>query len=123
MSQQSLSSKASGSSTVKGGAYHWWLQRLTAVALVPLSLWLAFTFAMLNGASHAAVTEWLQTPAVTVFLILFIVITFYHTQLGLQVVIEDYVGGRLKTASLAVMNLLCILSAVVGILALLKISL
>lgn len=123
MSPQPPSSETSASSAANKGAYHWWLQRLTAIALVPLSIWLAFTFAMLDGASHAAVIEWLQAPGATVLLILFIAITLYHTQLGLQVIIEDYIGGRLRTVSLVVMNALCILLAVIGIVALLTISL
>ena len=123
MSPQPSSSGRSDSNAAKKGAYHWWLQRLTAIALVPLSIWLAFTFAMLDSASHAAVIEWLQAPGATVFLVLFIAITLYHTQLGLQVIIEDYVGGRLRAVSIIVMNLLCILLAAIGIVTLLTISL
>ena len=102
---------------------HWWMQRLTAAALVPLVIWLAFSLAMLGDASYEAVVNWLKAPPVTVFLAIFIALTFYHTKLGVQVIIEDYVGGWLKTASLILLNAACILSTVAGILALLKITL
>ena len=102
---------------------HWWMQRLTAAALVPLVVWLAFSLAMLGNASYEAVVSWLKAPVVTGFLIIFIAVTFYHTKLGVQVIIEDYVGGWLKTASLILLNTTCIVLAVAGILALLKITL
>ena len=102
---------------------HWWMQRLTAALLVPLVVWLAFSLAMLGNASYEAVVSWLKAPSVTSFLAIFIALTFYHTKLGMQVIIEDYVGGWLKTASMILLNVTCILSAVAGILALLKITL
>ncbi len=102
---------------------HWWMQRLTAAALVPLVIWLAFSLAMLGNASYETMVSWLKAPFVTSFLAIFIALTFYHTKLGVQVIIEDYVGGWLKTASLILLNATCILSAVAGILALLKITL
>ena len=78
---------------------------------------------MLGDASYATIVGWLQSPIVTVFLVLFIIATFYHTQLGLQVIVEDYVGGWMKVVSLILISFLCIVSALAGIIALLKISL
>ena len=123
MSLRTPLSEAKGLGSAKEGASHWWMQRITAVALVPLAIWLTFAVAMLGGASYETVNGWLQSPIVTVLLILFIVATFYHTQLGLQVIIEDYVGGWIKIATLVLVNFLCIIFAVAGIIALLKISL
>ena len=102
---------------------HWWMQRLTAAALVPLVGWLTFSLAMQGDASYETVVSWLKDPAVTGLLAIFIAVTFYHTKLGVQVIIEDYVGGWPKTASLVLLNATCIVSAVVGIAALLKITL
>ncbi|MCY4421397.1 MAG: succinate dehydrogenase, hydrophobic membrane anchor protein [Gammaproteobacteria bacterium] len=102
---------------------HWWMQRLTAAALLPLSVWFVFSIAMLGDASHEAVVSWLKTPSATVLMGVFIVMTFYHTKLGIQVIIEDYVGGWLQAASMVLLNVVCILFAVAGILALLKIAL
>lgn len=123
MSLRTPLSEAKGLGSAKEGASHWWMQRITAVALVPLAIWFAFAIAMLGGASYETVIAWLQSPIVAVLLILFIVATFYHTQLGLQVIIEDYVGGWLKIATLTVVNFLCIIFVVAGITALLKVSL
>ncbi len=123
MSLRTPLSEAKGLGSAKEGASHWWLQRLTAVALVPLSIWLVFSVAMLGSANYTIVIEWLQSPVTVVLLILFIAATFYHTQLGLQVIVEDYVGGWLKVATLVLINFLCILLAVTGIVALLKIFL
>ncbi len=123
MSLRTPLSEAKGLGSAKEGAGHWWLQRLTAVALIPLAIWLAFSVAMLGSASHETIVGWLQSPIVVVLLILFIVATFYHAQLGLQVIIEDYVGGWLKITSLIAINFLCIILAVAGIIALLKIFL
>ena len=123
MSLRTPLSEAKGLGSAKEGANHWWMQRITAVALVPLAIWLAFAVAMLGDASYETVLGWLQSPVVAVLLILFIVATFYHTQLGLQVIIEDYVGGWLKIVSIVLVNFLCIIFAVAGIIALLKISL
>ena len=116
-------SEAKGLGSAKEGAGHWGLQRLTAIALIPLTIWLAFAVAMLGDASYETVLAWLQTPYVAVLLILFVAATFYHTQLGLQVIIEDYVHGWLRIVPLIFINFLCIALAVAGIAALLKIFL
>ena len=123
MSLRTPLSEAKGLGSAKEGAAHWWLQRLTAVALIPLVIWLAFAVAMLGDANYEAVLAWLQKPHVAVLLILFVAATFYHTQLGLQVIVEDYVHGWLKVATLILINFLCIVLAVTGIVALLKIFL
>ena len=123
MSLRTPLSEAKGLGSAKEGVGHWWMQRITAVALVPLAIWFAFAVAMLGNASYETVLAWLQSPIVVVLLILFIIATFYHTQLGIQVIIEDYVGGWLKVFTLVLVNFLCIILAVAGIIALLKIFL
>ena len=123
MSLRTPLSEAKGLGSAKEGASHWWIQRLTAVALIPLCIWFAFAVATLGNASYIAVIGWLQSPVVVVLLIFFIVVTFYHAQLGLQVIIEDYVGGWLKIVSLILVNFLCIVLATAGIIALLKVFL
>ena len=123
MSLRTPLSEAKGLGSAKEGAGHWWMQRLTAVALVPLSIWLAFSVAMLGSASYSTVIAWLQSPVAVVLLILFIAVMFYHTQLGLQIIVEDYVSGWLKIVTLVLINFLCVILAVVGIIALLKIFL
>lgn len=123
MSLRTPLSKAKGLGSAKEGAAHWWLQRLTAIALIPLAIWFVFAVALLGDASYESIISWLQKPHVAILLILFVAATFYHTQLGLQVIVEDYVHGWLKVVTLILLNFLCIAFAVAGIVALLKIFL
>lgn len=71
---------------------HWLWQRATAVALVPLTLWFVFNILSAIGDSHAAVVAWVSRPGVTVAFIVYLVMMFWHAQMGLQVVLEDYVA-------------------------------
>lgn len=116
--------RAIGLGSAKEGVEHWWVQRVTAVALVPLVLWFVIAVIGLVGADRAAVIAWAKSPMPAVFLILLLVATFYHTALGLQVVIEDYVHGEgLRLATLLVMRFLCIVFALRGIIAVLMMAL
>lgn len=83
-----------GLGSAKEGVAHWWAQRLTALALVPLILWFVVSIIALAGADHATVAKWAARPVPAVMLLLLIAATFHHAQLGLQVVIEDYVPGE-----------------------------
>ncbi len=123
MSLRTPLSEAKGLGSAKEGVAHWWFQRLTAIALIPLAVWLAFAVSMLGDASYETVRAWLETPHVAILLILLVVATFYHSQLGLQVIVEDYVHGWLKVVTLILINFLCIALAVIGVVALLKIFL
>jgi succinate dehydrogenase / fumarate reductase membrane anchor subunit len=80
-----------GLGAAKEGVHHWWMQRLTAIALVPLTLWFVVAILSMVGADHAAVKAWMAQPLPAVLTVLLIVATFHHAQLGLQVVVEDYV--------------------------------
>src|SRR5262249_27577711 len=80
--------------SAKEGVAHWWAQRLTAIALVPLSLWFVASVIGLTGASYGAVVDWVASPVPALLLVLLIVATFHHAQLGLQVVIEDYIHSE-----------------------------
>jgi succinate dehydrogenase / fumarate reductase membrane anchor subunit len=115
-------SKALGLGAAGEGGSHWWMQRMTAVALVPLVLWFAFSVAMLDKLDHAGFIAWVQSPLVSVLLILLIVTGFYHMQLGLKVIIEDYVHVKwMELTSIILVNFICILLMVAGILSVLKI--
>ena len=91
MSLRSPLGHARGLGSAKEGTAHWWSQRLTSLALAPLTLWFAVSVAALAGADHAAMVLWIGHPVVAGLLILLVITTFYHSYLGLQVVIEDYV--------------------------------
>ena len=116
--------RAIGLGSAKEGVEHWWAQRVTAVALVPLVLWFVIAVIGLVGADRAAVIAWVKSPMPAVFLILLLVATFYHTALGLQVVIEDYVHGEgLRLGTLMVMRFVCIVLALRGVIAVLMMAL
>ena len=83
-----------GLGSAKEGVQHWWMQRLSALALIPLGLWLVASLVGLAGADHAAIAQWLNAPFTLGALALTVITAFYHAVLGLQVVIEDYVHGH-----------------------------
>jgi succinate dehydrogenase membrane anchor subunit len=83
-----------GLGTAHEGASHWWHQRITAVALVPLGLWFAISLLGLDVSSYAALVAWISEPLTAVLLSLTVTCLTYHSWLGIQVVVEDYVGGR-----------------------------
>jgi succinate dehydrogenase / fumarate reductase membrane anchor subunit len=90
--------RAKGLGSAKSGLHHWWAERVTSVALIPLTLWFVFSVLALAGHSQADVAHWAGQPLVAVLLIAFIIASFHHAQLGLQVVLEDYLhdeGQRL----------------------------
>ena len=82
-----------GLGSAKSGVHHWWVQRLTSIALVPLSLWFVYAVLVLKDRPQPEVAHWIGMPINTVLLIALVVASFHHMQLGLQVVIEDYVHG------------------------------
>ena len=115
--------RVKGLGSAKDGTSHFWHQRLTALILVPLVLWFGFSVAAIP-AEHATLVAWVQQPLVTVFLVLLIVAVFYHAQLGLQVVIEDYISSHARrTPVLLLSNGLCLLFGAIGVVSVLKISL
>ena len=90
-----------GLGTASGAAEHWWLQRLTAVALAVLGLWAAIEVMLLPDFSYRTVYAWVHRPYSAVMLILFVLAVGYHSYLGVQVVIEDYVASKgAKVASI-----------------------
>ena len=116
--------RAIGLGSAKEGVEHWWAQRITALALVPLALWFVVAIIALTGADRALLVDWLRHPIPAVLLVLLLIATFYHGALGLQVVIEDYVENEtLRFGLLIVMRLAAIVFAVRGVFAVLKLSL
>ena len=107
--------KVRGLGSAKSGVHHFWMQRLTAVALIPLVIWFAVSLVMLSGADYGMARSWLSSPFVMVLLILTICIGLYHGQLGMQVVIEDYVGDKgTRTVAIVAAVVLVSLVPVVG---------
>ena len=115
--------RAIGLGSAKEGVDHWWAERITAIALVPLTLWFVIAVIELAGADRAAFVEWVRHPVPAVLLVLLLIATFYHNALGLQVVIEDYVANEgAKLAALIVMKLAAFLLAALGIFSVLKLA-
>lgn len=116
--------RARGLGSARCGANHWWLQRVTAVALVPLTIWFIFSVVRLIGADHQTATDWLVRPLNAVLMLLLIVSIFHHMQLGLQVVIEDYIHNeRGKITGIVLVRLFTVLLAVLSTFTVLKIGL
>jgi succinate dehydrogenase / fumarate reductase membrane anchor subunit len=114
---------ARGLGSAKSGTAHWWAQRVSAIALIPLSLWFAGSVLHLALADYVVVITWLHTPWVAVLLSLFLVTLLYHGYLGVQVVVEDYVHAEwLKITSLLGLKFLCILLAAAGVFTALRIA-
>lgn len=115
--------RARGLGSAKDGVHHWWVQRLTALALIPLILWLVASVVAHVGAPHAEVVAWIGSPVTVGLLVLLLAATFHHGQLGLQVVVEDYVHHEAtKIALLILIKGLAFVLALAGILAVLFIA-
>ncbi len=96
----------------------WWYQRLSAVALLPLSLWFIYDLSTLASLEYAVVRNWLATPSSVILFILFIPTLFFHAQSGMYEVIEDYVASeRQKTAAIILVRFLATLCALASMLA------
>jgi succinate dehydrogenase / fumarate reductase membrane anchor subunit len=108
--------------SARGGVRHWWAERVSAVALVPLTLWFVASIIAHTGSDYPAFIAWLRTPLATVLMVLLLIALFHHAALGLQVVIEDYVHSGAKFAVLIAMRLGCFAFASAGVVATLRIA-
>ena len=86
--------RARGMGAAKSGLHHWWVERVTGIALVPLTVWFIYAVLHLLGSPQAAVHRFVANPVNTVLLLATVGMTFHHMQLGLQVVMEDYIDSR-----------------------------
>ena len=92
--RRSMLGRARGLGAAKSGTHHWWTQRVTAIALIPLSLWFVISIYTLIGAPRAAVAAWASGPITATLLLATIAALFQHMYLGVQVVIEDYIHSE-----------------------------
>jgi len=116
--------RARGLGSARDGLHHWWAQRLTAIALIPLVVWFAISLVMLSGADYDIARAWIGSPLVMVLLILTIGIGLHHGQLGIQVVIEDYVhGDGWKLALIVAVRFIAVIFGLAAVVAILRIGL
>ncbi|MGY8992613.1 MAG: succinate dehydrogenase, hydrophobic membrane anchor protein [Rhodospirillales bacterium] len=123
MEMRSPLARVRGLGSAKEGVEHWWVQRITSIALVPLVIWFIFSVPTLIGTDHAAFRIWISHHGNLVLMVLLVSTLFHHAQLGMQVVIEDYVHGKgTKVASILLVKLIAILCAVSSLIALLHVA-
>ncbi len=107
-----------------GGLHHWMAERLTSIALVPLTLWFIYAMLHLAGAPQEDVAGWAGNPVNTVLLLALVVMTFHHMQLGLQVVLEDYVNDqRLRSVLVLANKAVALFLGLLGVVSVLKLAL
>ena len=114
--------RAIGLGSANEGVGAWWGERVSAVALVPLTLWFAASIIAHTGSDYATSIVWLRTPLAAIPMILLLIALFYHTALGLQVVIDDYVHSGAKFAAVIAVRLGACVLATVGVVATLRIA-
>jgi succinate dehydrogenase / fumarate reductase membrane anchor subunit len=122
-STRSSFGRAAGLGPANTGVEHWWGQRVTSVALVPLMLWFVGSIGAVGDSDYGSVIRWLASPSTTILMVLLLIALFYHAALGLQVVIEDYVHSWAKIPALMAMRFACFALVVVGLLAMARIAL
>ncbi|MEO8743100.1 MAG: succinate dehydrogenase, hydrophobic membrane anchor protein [Lysobacteraceae bacterium] len=112
-----------GGGALRKGARGWLLERATAMALVPLTVWFVAALIAHTGSDHAALIAWLRSPLNALLMTLLLIVMFWHTALGLGVVIKDYVHAiHQQTLALIAMRAVCLICAMVGIVAVVRIA-
>ncbi|MEO0998349.1 MAG: succinate dehydrogenase, hydrophobic membrane anchor protein [Pseudomonadota bacterium] len=122
MSLKSPLGRVLGLGSAKEGTDHWWMQRVTAVALVPLTLWFVVAIGLADTLDYASVVYWFSNPVNATLMILLLGALLYHSSLGVQVVIEDYVRGGAKVVALVLSKLVHVGLAVAAVFAVIRVS-
>jgi succinate dehydrogenase / fumarate reductase, membrane anchor subunit len=111
-----------GLGSAKSGVHHWWLQRLTSIALLPLTIWFTVSLLSLPSLDHVTVISWIA-QSWTALLFLLVLAATYHSQLGVRVVVEDYIHNTgSRTLILVILTFVHALLAVAGVFAILKVA-
>ena len=114
--------RASGLGSAKEGVVHWWHERVSAVALIPLTLWFFASMIEHSGSDYTAFIAWLRTPFSALMMVLLLIALFHHAALGLQVIVEDYVHSAAKIPTLITVRLSCFALVAAGTLAVLRVA-
>jgi succinate dehydrogenase / fumarate reductase, membrane anchor subunit len=112
-----------GQGAAKDGVRHWWHQRLTSLALVPLTVWFVVSLLALPSLSHATLIAWMSQSSTALLLILLVLVAAWHSQLGVRVVVDDYVhGAGARTLTLVLVGFAHVLLAAAGVFAVLRVA-
>ncbi len=123
MSLRSPLGKVMGLGSAKEGTGHWWMQRVTAIALIGLGLWFMISLVAIGDFGYRSTVAWLARPLNAVLLSSFVLTMLYHSKLGVQIVIEDYVGSPAwKVGGLLLSVFVHLLLAMAGVIAILRIG-
>lgn len=123
MSLRSPLGQAKGLGSANDGLHHWWAQRVTAIALIPLTVWFAFKVAILSMSDYQTVVECIGSPWSAALIVSLIVAAFYHAALGMQVIFEDYVGNKAaRIIAIMATNLLLFLLGAAAVIAVIRIA-
>ena len=123
MSLRSPLGRVLGQGAARNGVRHWWQQRLTSIALVPLTVWFVVSILTLPSLSYATLVAWMSQSSTALLLILLVLIAAWHSQLGVRVVVEDYVhDAGARTLTLVAIGFAHVLLAAAGVFAVLKVA-
>ena len=123
MSLRSPLGRVLGLGSAKDGSHHWWMQRVSAVALVLLSLWFLISLLTRGTLDYASVTAWMDHPVNATLLVLLVITVAYHSALGVQVVLEDYVSNKgAKLVSLIANQFVHLTLGAIGVFAILRVA-
>ena len=118
MSMETPLGRVRGLGSAKSGTEHWWHQRMTALALIPLTGWFAVSLIVIASGDYHQAVDWIGNPIVAGLLVLMLAAGYYHLKLGMQVIIEDYVHVEwLKLTALIIVTFWCIALALASIMA------
>jgi succinate dehydrogenase / fumarate reductase, membrane anchor subunit len=112
-----------GLGSAKEGVAHWWAQRVSAVALIPLTLWFFFSLLALPDLEFETVKTWLGLPISGFLAVLLVAVLFYHSYLGTMVIVEDYVHATgVKLLGLLALRFLYVLAGAAAVFAILRVA-
>jgi succinate dehydrogenase / fumarate reductase, membrane anchor subunit len=122
MSLRTPLGRALGLGAAGSGTGHWWQQRITAVALALLGAWLVIGLLATGAGDRVAVSGWLARPVNAGLMVVLVLTAAWHSQLGMRVIVEDYITGGLKVPLLVALQFVHVLAAAIGVIAMLQIA-
>lgn len=123
MTMRSSLSRARGLGSAKTGSQHWWAERMTSLALFPMTIWIIYSIVAGVGADYIAFKDWVSQPGTLTILVIYFGTLFWHVALGLTVVVEDYVHDKtMEVALIIAVKFGCVFFGVFSIVSILKVG-